>query len=255
MTIFVACIDLHQGQVKQIVGGSLTSQSTLTTNYTSPHNAQHYSKLYKKHNLLGSHVIKLGPNNDKEAEEAIKEWSELQLGGGITLDNAATWLQKGAKQVIITSSLFKNACFQIDILKQFHGICGKDKLIVDLSCRKKLVGDKVEWVVAMDKWQTLTDLLLSEKVFHELDAFCSEFLVHAADVEGLCNGIDEELVIKLGEWCRIPVTYAGGARDLNDLELVKKLSKGRVNLTMGSCLDIFGGKVSFMDAVEWNKKQ
>jgi len=89
-----------------------------------------------------------------------------------------------------------------------------------------------------------------------LEPHCSEFLIHAADVEGLQRGIDHELVSKLAEWCSIPVTYAGGGRSLDDLELVKELSKGKVDLTIGSALDIFGGSgVKFEECVEWNKKQ
>lgn len=89
-----------------------------------------------------------------------------------------------------------------------------------------------------------------------LEPFCSEFLIHAADNEGLQRGIDEELVQKLGIWCTVPVTYAGGGRSLDDLETVKRISQGRVDLTIGSALDVFGGEgVKFEDCVSWNQKQ
>lgn len=89
-----------------------------------------------------------------------------------------------------------------------------------------------------------------------LSAYCSEFLIHAADVEGLCHGIDEDLVKALGEWATIPVTYAGGAYSIRDLKTVEELSGERVDLTYGSALDIFGGdKVKFEDCVGWNKER
>jgi phosphoribosylformimino-5-aminoimidazole carboxamide ribotide isomerase len=69
-------------------------------------------------------------------------------------------------------------------------------------------------------------------------------------------GIDEKLVQRLAEWCSIPVTYAGGGRSLEDLDKVEHLSKGKVDLTIGSALDIFGGSgVKFQDCIVWNKSR
>lgn len=145
----------------------------------------------------------------------------------------------------------------------------KTKLVIDLSCRKQ--GSR--WTVAMNKWQTMTDMDLNESWSHfylakhsgmlmvatdsikSLEPFCSEFLIHAADNEGLSGGIDEELVRNLGVWCTLPVTYAGGGKSVDDLETVKRLSQGRVDLTIGSALDIFGGGVKFEDCVSWNHEQ
>ncbi|PHZ10306.1 Phosphoribosylformimino-5-aminoimidazole carboxamide ribotide isomerase [Rhizopus microsporus ATCC 52813] len=254
MTRFNGCIDLHHGKVKQIVGGSLVDHSpeTLTTNFVSEEKPSYYSKLYKDNNITRCHVIKLGPNNDEAAKEALQTWpGGLQVGGGITIDNAEYWLSLGASKVIVTSWLFPNGKFSLDRLKQLCERIGKDKLVVDVSCRRK--DDK--WIVAMNKWQTMTDMEVNKESLDVLSQYCSEFLIHAADVEGLCRGIDQELVSSLGKWVTIPTTYAGGGRCLEDLALVEKLSNGKVDLTFGSALDIFGGNgVTFEECVRWNKE-
>ncbi|KAI8346371.1 phosphoribosylformimino-5-aminoimidazole carboxamide ribotide isomerase [Choanephora cucurbitarum] len=254
MTRFNGCIDLHHGKVKQIVGGSLSDSSPeqLTTNFVSEESPSYYAKLYKEHQVTRCHVIKLGPNNDEAAKEALEAWPQgLQVGGGITLENAQHWLSLGASKVIVTSYLFPNAKFSLDRLVELCKCVGKDRLVVDVSCRKK--GDR--WIVAMDKWQKMTDMEVNKDTLSMLSQYCSEFLIHAADVEGLCNGIDQELVERLGEWVTIPTTYAGGGRSLEDLELVDTLSKGKVDLTFGSALDIFGGKgITFEACVQWNKQ-
>ncbi|KAK7520800.1 uncharacterized protein IWZ02DRAFT_377863 [Phyllosticta citriasiana] len=256
MTKFRPCIDLHSGSVKQIVGGTLTTTSSdLKTNYVSELPAGHYAKLYKDNGLTGAHVIMLGPGNEEAATEAVQAWSSgLQVGGGITDQNAARWIEKGAEKVIITSYLFPSGKFSRERLEAVLAALGgdKNKLVIDLSCRRK--GDT--WFVAMNKWQTITDMELHQESMSLLEPYCSEFLIHAADNEGLQQGIDRELVRKLAEWCSIPVTYAGGGRSLEDLDAVKELSNGKIDLTIGSALDIFGGSsVKFADCVAWNSKQ
>ncbi|KAG2181154.1 hypothetical protein INT43_008736 [Umbelopsis isabellina] len=254
MTRFNACIDLHNGQVKQIVGGSLndTDPNILKTNFVSKETPKYYGELYKKHNITRAHVIKLGSNNDEAAKEALAAWpGGLQVGGGITVDNAQQWIDLGASKVIVTSYLFPDAKFSLERLQKLCAIVGKDKLVVDVSCRRK----DNKWIVAMNKWQTMTDMEVNKESLDLLTEYCSEFLVHAADVEGLCKGIDQDLVQKLGEWTTIPTTYAGGGNNISDLELVDRLSNGKVDLTFGSALDIFGGStVKFDDCIEWNSK-
>ncbi|KAI8990822.1 hypothetical protein BDF20DRAFT_903819 [Mycotypha africana] len=254
MTRFNGCIDLHHGKVKQIVGGSLSDKSPeqLTTNFVSEESPSYYANLYQNQGVTRCHVIKLGPNNDEAAKEALQTWpGGLQVGGGITLENAKEWLSLGASKVIVTSYLFPDAQFSKERLIELSERVGKENLVVDVSCRRK--GDK--WVVAMNKWQTMTDMEVNKDTLDMLSQYCSEFLIHAADVEGLCNGIDEELVECLGKWVNIPTTYAGGGRSLEDLKLVDKLSNGKVDLTFGSALDIFGGTgVTFKECVEWNSK-
>ncbi|CAI2175678.1 19223_t:CDS:2 [Funneliformis geosporum] len=230
-TKFRPCIDLHNGQVKQIVGGSLneSSPSELKTNFVSSEKPSYYANLYKLHNLTGAHVIKLGPGNEEAAKECLTTWpGGLQIGGGITLDNAEAWLNAGAEKIYQQESEEKK-----------------------LFCRKR----ENKWVVTMNKWQTMTDMEINEGSLRLLSDYCSEFLIHAADVEGLCQGIDIELVECLGKWVTIPTTYAGGANSIKDLETVNKLSNGKIHLTFGSALDIFGGtKVKFNDCILWNQQ-
>lgn len=249
MTQFRPCIDLHQGQVKQIVGGSL-NDSGAATNFISDKDAAHYSELYRQHNLQGGHVIALGPGNKEQALKALQAWPNgLQFGGGINADNAEEFLAAGASHLIVTSYLFDKGQFSFERLEAIKAKTGAERLILDLSCRRTASG----WNIATDRWQTVTDTQVNAKTLTELSKHCAEFLIHAADVEGLQGGIDEELVSLLGLHCTIPVTYAGGARSLDDLELVKKLSNGKVDLTIGSALDIFGGTgVTLDECVTWN---
>lgn len=250
-TLFRPCIDLHDGQVKQIVGGTLSdAPESLKTNFVATKPPAYYATLYREHGLDGGHVIMLGKGNVDAAKEALAAWpGGLQVGGGITDANCQEWIDAGASKVIVTSFLFPDGKFALDRLDRISGLIGKEKLVVDVSCRRK--DDR--WFVTMDKWQRITEMEVCKESLDILAKHCSEFLIHAADVEGLCQGIDEELVKKLGEWVTIPTTYAGGAKSVSDLELVDKLSGGKVDLTYGSSLDIFGGTlVKFDDLVVYN---
>ncbi|CAG8483825.1 6304_t:CDS:2, partial [Ambispora gerdemannii] len=192
-TKFRPCIDLHDGKVKQIVGGSLNESNLdeLKTNFVAKESPSYYANLYKQHDLTGAHVIKLGLGNDAAAKEALSAWPDgLQIGGGITDENAQDWIDAGAEKVIVTSFLFPDARFSLDRLQRLSATISRERLVVDLSCRKR---DK-KWVVAMNKWQTITDTEINQATLDLLSTYCSEFLVHAADVEGLCQGIDTELV-------------------------------------------------------------
>lgn len=252
MTKFRPCIDLHQGRVKQIVGGSLRDDGDgLQTNFESEQPAAFFADLYRKDGLTGGHVIQLGPGNEKAATEALSAYpGGLQIGGGVSPDNAARWLEAGASHVIVTSWLFERGRFSADRLERIVAEVGAERLVVDLSCRARDGG----WVVAMDRWQKETDLRLNAQTLRQLSSSCAEFLIHAADVEGKCGGIDGDLVAFLGERSPIPCTYAGGARSLADLKQVGELSGGRVDLTIGSALDIFGGsKVAYRDCIAWNR--
>ncbi|KAH9977710.1 Phosphoribosylformimino-5-aminoimidazole carboxamide ribotide isomerase [Lactifluus volemus] len=252
-SLFRPCIDLHDGHVKQIVGGTLseTDPESLKTNFVAKETPGDFARLYKLHGLEGGHLIKLGPGNDEAAKEALRAWpGGLQIGGGITDKNALSWIENGASKVIITSYLFPEQSFSLQRLQTISSLVGKERLVVDISCRRR--GHK--WMVAMNKWQDITDMEVCRETLQLLSDYCSEFLIHAADVEGLCQGIDEDLVALLGKWVRIPTTYAGGAKDIADLSTVQRLSDGRVDLTYGSALDIFGGNlVRFQDLIEWNK--
>ncbi|CAG8487508.1 2876_t:CDS:2, partial [Acaulospora morrowiae] len=235
-TKFRPCIDLHNGQVKQIVGGNIEGLSSvyeitlLRIELLNSEKPSYYAELYKNNNLTGAHVIKLGAGNDEAAREALGAWpGGLQIGGGITVGNAEEWLKAGAEKVIVTSYLFPDAKFSLSRLQELCEKLGKEKIVVDVSCRRR----EEKWIVAMNKWQTMTDMEVNKESLDLLANYCSEFLVHAADVEGLCQGIDTKLVERLGEWTTIPTTYAGGANSIADLELVNKLSNGKVDLTFG----------------------
>jgi len=254
MTRFRPCIDLHDGKVKQIVGGTLSDDpASLKTNFESDRPAGYFANLYRRDHLSGGHVIKLGPNNDAAARQALAAYPRgLQVGGGIHRENAAEWLRAGASHVIVTSWLFDDeAHYRPGRLDALVAEVGREHLVIDLSCRVR--GDS--WVVAMNRWQTLTDLSVDSATLQELAQSCAEFLIHAADVEGKCEGIDNRLVTFLGRHCPIPVTYAGGVHAFEDLQQVQDLSGGKVDLTIGSALDIFGGsKVRYADCVAWNMK-
>lgn len=251
MTLFRPCIDLHDGHVKQIVGGSLRDDGAgLRTNFVADQDAAWFAARYRSDGLTGAHVIKLGPGNDDAARRALAAWpGGLQLGGGIDGNNAKTWIDAGASQVIVTSWLFPQGRFAPERLAALVAAIGRERLVIDLSCRRR----GQHWHVAIDRWQTVTEHVLDADLFARLADSCSEFLIHAADVEGLCNGIDAELVAALGRWSPLPCTYAGGGRALSDLALVEVTSSGHVDLTIGSALDLFGGTgVRYTDAVAWN---
>jgi len=251
--MFRPCIDLHEGRVKQIVGGTLGDDpARLRTNFVSERSAAWYAELYKSDGLKGGHVIMLGPGNEDAAHEALRAYpGGLHVGGGINLDNAPGWLESGASHVIVTSWVFRDGRLDSERLRSLVDKIGRRRLVLDLSCRKR----GTDYFVVTDRWQKFTELTLSQQTLDQLAGSCDEFLIHAADVEGLCRGIDSELVEKLAAWTPIPTTYAGGAKSLADLEMVTRVGHGRIDLTIGSALDIFGGAgVKYAEAVAFNRQ-
>lgn len=249
--VFRPCIDLHEGRVKQIVGGSLSDTGAgLRTNFVSERPAKWYAELYRKDNLRGGHVIMLGAGNEAAAREALAAWpGGLQIGGGIHSGNSREWLEAGASHVIVTSWVFRDGRLDWERLRELVAKIGKAQLVLDLSCRKR----DGKYYVVTDRWQKFTEMEVSRETLETLAKYCDEFLVHAVDVEGLCEGIDARLVEDLGAWSPTTVTYAGGARSLDDLKLMTRLGRGRVHLTIGSALDIFGGSgVRYEEAVAYN---
>jgi phosphoribosylformimino-5-aminoimidazole carboxamide ribotide isomerase len=237
--MFRPCIDLHEGKVKQIVGGSLTGDpADLRTRFVSPRPSRWFAQLYRRDGLRGGHVIMLGPGNETAAREALAAYpGGLQAGGGVNLQNAPGWLEAGASHVIVTSWVFRGGQLDWERLRTLAEVVGRNRLVLDLSCRKK----GADYFVVTDRWQKWTEMKIEPETLGRLAEWCDEFLVHAADVEGLCGGVDLELVEKLGRWSPRPATYAGGANSLRDLEEVARAGGGRINLTIGSALDIFGG--------------
>ena len=252
MTAFRPCIDLHQGKVKQIVGGSLTDAGEgLQTNFVATLGAAWFADLYRKDGLTGGHIIMLGSGNDVEAMAALKAWpGGMQIGGGLDETNVIPWLDAGASHVIVTSWLFPDGKLSLDRLARISGLAGKDRLVIDLSCRRRGEG----WCVATNRWQTVTDVHIDGPLLASLSKYCAEFLIHAADVEGKQQGMDWSLVKLLAKISPLPTTYAGGAKDLSDLDRLESESSGRLDLSIGSALDIFGGKlVRYADCAAWNR--
>jgi len=251
---FRPCLDLHDGRVKQIVGGTLSDDGAgLRTNFVSEHPPRYFVEKYRADGLPGGHVIMLGPGNGAAAHEALAAWpGGLQLGGGVTETTAGTWLEAGASHVIVTSRIFSpEGTFLPGRLASLVAAAGRERLVLDLSCRRTPGG----WTVAMNRWQTLTNLPVTAAVLDDLADSCAEFLIHAADVEGRMAGMDEDLIRLLGQWGRRPVTYAGGAATLDDLRRCDELGGGRVDLTIGSALDLFGGSgIRYADCVAWNHR-
>jgi phosphoribosylformimino-5-aminoimidazole carboxamide ribotide isomerase len=250
--MFRPCIDLHEGKVKQIVGGTL-GDSGLRTNFVSEKPASWFAELYKRDGLTGGHVVMLGAGNEQEARSALAAFPNgLQIGGGINSANARGWLDAGASHVVVTSWVFREGRADWERLEELAKVTGKSKLVLDLSCRKR--GEN--YFAVTDRWRKSTELLITEETLRKFSGYCAEFLIHAVDVEGSCRGIDRELVEKLGNWTPIPTTYAGGANSISDLEEVAKLGRGKIDLTIGSALDIFGGGgVKYEDAVKFNRRQ
>ncbi|KAL4577498.1 hypothetical protein LXL04_013607 [Taraxacum kok-saghyz] len=255
---FRPCIDIHKGKVKQIVGSTLSdlkeSGSTLVTNFESDKSAAEYANLYKEDGLEGGHVIMLGadPLSNQSAIEALHAYpGGLQVGGGINSGNALSYIKEGASHVIITSYVFNNGEMDLERLKGLVNLIGKERLVLDLSCRKK----DGRYAIVTDRWQKFSDVYLDKSTLKFLSDYADEFLVHGVDVEGKKLGIDEELVTLLGRHSPIPVTYAGGVTVMEDLERIKKAGMGRVDVTVGSALDIFGGDLAYKDVVAWHSRQ
>ncbi len=249
---FRPCIDLHNGKVKQIVGSTLSDgePERLTTNFCADKPASWFAKLYRNDNLSGGHIIMLGPGNEEAAADALTAWpGGMQIGGGITPDNARLWLDKGASHVIVTSCVFRKGKIDHESLARLVRSVGRNRLVLDLSCRKK--GE--EYYIVTDRWQRFTEVRITRESLEAFAGSCDEFLIHAADVEGKCAGIAVDLLEKLSAWTTIPTTYAGGVRDLGDMELIDRIGRGRLDATIGSALDIFGGKgISYRDAVAFH---
>ena len=251
---FRPCIDIHNGKVKQIVGGSLLDQGNQAIdNFVSDQDASFYGMLYRKNNLKGGHIIILNPVGSEYYEEDVRQAKlalqafpkGLQIGGGITPDNAPEFLEAGATHVIVTSFVFRNGEIQMDRLNKLVDTVGKKHLVLDLSCRKK--GGK--YYIVTDRWQKFTNVEITIETLDRLASYCDEFLIHAVDVEGKASGVEKDLVDMLGKWKKIPVTYAGGVGGFDDLRIIKELGNDHVDVTIGSALDLFGGNMRFEDVL------
>lgn len=253
---FRPCIDVHNGKVKQIIGSSLVDAGDQAKeNFASAKGADFYARMYRERGLNGGHVIMLNPVEspyyDITKKQAMLALSAtpglLQIGGGINADNAKEFLDAGASHVIVTSFVFKNGKISMTNLKKLVKAVGKEKIVLDLSCKADENG---RYMVVTDRWQKMTDVELSAENLDKLSEYCDEILVHAADVEGKQNGIEENVVRILGDWGKKPITYAGGVHSLEDIEKLRELGKGKIDVTVGSALDIFGGKLGIDDVIK-----
>ena len=249
---FRPCIDIHNGKVKQIVGGSLKDQGDQAkTNFASELDAAYYAKLYRKDGLAGGHMILLNGQDSpyyeadrRQAFSALWEYpGGLQIGGGITADNAGDFLEAGASHVIVTSYVFQNGVFQRENLEKLKRAVGREHIVLDLSCRKR---DGAYYIVT-DRWQTFTEVKLERGTLEALAGECDEFLIHGVDVEGRSSGVEEELVRLLAEWNGAEMTYAGGIGSMEELEHFRGISGGRLDFTIGSALDLFGGNIPYRE--------
>ena len=256
---FRPCIDIHNGKVKQIVGGSLKDQGDQAAeNFVSEQDAAFYAELYKKAGLKGGHVILLNgkdsPNYEAtkaQALLALKRYPRgLQIGGGICPENASEYLEAGASHVIVTSYVFKNGVISWENLEKIRNTAGKEHLVLDLSCRKQ----KDDYYIVTDRWQKFTKERVTEQILEELSGYAAEFLVHAVDVEGKASGIEKELASLLGNWGKIPITYAGGVGSFDDLHQLDICGNGKLNVTIGSALDLFGGTMEYKKVIDYIEK-
>lgn len=247
---FRPCIDIHSGKVKQIVGGSLKDEGDqAVTNFASEYGADFYAEKYKADGLKGGHIILLNPKSSKYYEAtkeqallALRTYTEgLQIGGGVTAENAKEYIENGASHVIVTSYVFQDGEVNWSNLERLVNTVGKEHVVLDLSCRKK---DR-DYYIVTNRWQTFTNVKIDKEILERFSKYCDEFLVHGVDVEGKSSGVELELVKLLADWNGIPITYAGGIGSLADLEEFRKACGERLDFTIGSALDLFGGTIPY----------
>ena len=253
---FRPCIDIHNGKVKQIVGSSLKDQGNQAQeNFVSQQDASFYARMYRADGIRGGHIILLNAADSEyyeatraEAVAALGAYpGGLQVGGGIHADNASYYIEAGASHVIVTSYVFRDGHIHYDNLQKLVDAVGREHLVLDLSCRKR----EGAYYIVTDRWQKFTDERVTIELLDQLSSYCDEFLVHAVDVEGKANGIEEDLVRLLGSWGRIPITYAGGIHSFADLEQIKTLGRNHLNATIGSALDLFGGEMAYEEVLRF----
>jgi phosphoribosylformimino-5-aminoimidazole carboxamide ribotide isomerase len=253
------CIDIHNGKVKQIIGSTLTDlHNQARENYVSVNDAAYYAQKYRSDNLRGGHIILLNPvtstHYSATKNQALKALAAypggMQIGGGVTPENAAAFLAAGASHVIVTSYVFHNGNISYDNLERIKQEVGREHLVLDVSCRKK----DGRYYVVTDRWQKFTETEVDIKLLEQLKDYASEFLIHAVDVEGKAAGIESALVSLLGIWGKVPITYAGGVGNFEHLQELKELGNNKLNVTIGSALDIFGGHMEYQKVIEWLAK-
>lgn len=266
---FRPCIDIHNGKVKQIVGSSLKDEGSFAVdNFVSEQDGAFFADLYRNAGIKGGHIILLNKEGseyyEKTKEQALLALAAfpggLQIGGGITAENAKCFLDAGADKVIVTSYVFSDGKINMEHLNKLRSAVGREHLVLDLSCRycsKRQEGSQTlepGYYIVTDRWQKYTTERVSEELLDFFADYAEEFLVHAVDVEGKSEGIEEELVKLLGAWGKLPITYAGGVHSFDDLEKIYRLGKNKLNVTIGSALDLFGGDMSYREVLAFCQK-
>jgi phosphoribosylformimino-5-aminoimidazole carboxamide ribotide isomerase len=260
---FRPCIDIHNGKVKQIVGSSLRDAGDQASeNFVSGQDAAFYARMYQSRGIRGGHIILLNakdsPYYEKTKNQALAALRAypggLQVGGGITDANASEFLEAGASAVIVTSFVFRDGRIDYDCLNRLEQAVGKEHLVLDLSCRYRADAEEPGYYIVTDRWQKFTTERVTNELLEKLSSRCSEFLVHAVDVEGKSGGIEKPLAQFLGDWGKIPITYAGGVHSFEDLEEISQLGRNRLNVTIGSALDLFGGPMSYEQVLTYIRK-
>ena len=252
---FRPCIDIHNGKVKQIVGGTL-SDTGAKENFVSERGAGYFAGYYRDLGIRGGHIImlnKVGTDEYEASREAALEALHaypggLQVGGGINADNASSFVEEGASHVIVTSHVFSDGKINYENLEKLVAAVGREHIVLDLSCKKK----DDDYYIVTDRWQKFTRTKLTAGLLRKLQKYCDEYLVHAVDVEGKAAGPDAALFSIFTEYLDqgkddspvLPITYAGGIHTYEDISALKDVSQGRVNITVGSALDLFGGELS-----------
>ena len=257
---FRPCIDIHDGKVKQIVGGTLKDETGAETNFVSEYDASFYGRLYRSCKLSGGHIILLNEKGTQEYREDVRAASEamtaypggFMIGGGVGADNAEEYLKLGASHVIVTSYVFRDGRIDFDRLNELKSLIGKEHIVLDLSARQQSKSGETDYYIVTDRWQKFTDMKLNHETLDMLKDYSDEYLIHAVDVEGKKSGIDEKLLELLGSWENgIPITYAGGVKDFNDLDRIRNIGRGKIDVTIGSALSIFGGEMDFHEVIDY----
>ncbi|MBT3539096.1 phosphoribosylformimino-5-aminoimidazole carboxamide ribotide isomerase [bacterium] len=246
---FRPCIDILNGKVTQIVGETLATNSLVAENFVTNKNAAYFADLYKKNNLAGGHIIMLDKTEKTKSQtiEALKTFpQDFQVGGNINSDNAQEFINAGASHIIVTSYIFKDNKLSPLRLQRLMSAVKKEKIVLDLSCRKK----NNEYYVVTNRWQIFSNFKVTSKNLETLSNYCDEFLIHGVDSEGKLQGVEIDLLNILKDFTGIPITYAGGIRDMNDIEKIKQTGNGYINFSVGTALDIFGGELNYNKVIE-----
>ncbi len=249
---FRPCIDVFKGKVVQLIGTSLFGgeEKTIVKHFESEYSPAYYAELFKQDNLKGGHILSLGSGNNDVVIEALKAFNGgMKYGGSVTPENAHVYLDAGATHVIVNSYVFDNGEINLPNLKSLVKSIGKDKLVLDMSCRKK----NGDYYIVTNLWEKFTNVILDQKSLQDISKYCDEIIVHGVDSEGRKQGLESDLVRILAQHTPIKTVYAGGISSIADLTMIKALGNEKIDPCIGTALSIYGGNLSYYEVLEWNK--